>query len=203
MGEISRATGSIAKVFDRRCDVLRELGYLEGAGEHTSVTRAGTTLRTLYSENDLVMAECLRAGIWKDLHPPALAATVSSLLYRGRREDDVRAPRVPGGPRGVLGLALAESQRVWSRIDDLQSAKGLPELPPPHWGIVAPIHGWAQGKGLDAVLADTDIAPGDMVRWCKQVIDVLDQVAQSAPEQQVRERARTAIDGMRRGVVAY
>ncbi|GIG54584.1 DEAD/DEAH box helicase [Demequina activiva] len=203
MGEISRATGSIAKVFDRRCDVLRELGYLDGEGGSTSVTRAGTTLRTLYSENDLVMAECLRTGVWKDLHPPALAATVSSLLYRGRREDDVRAPRVPGGPRGVLGLALAESQRVWSRIDDLQSAKGLPDLPAPHWGIVGPIHGWAQGKGLDAVLADTDIAPGDMVRWCKQVIDVLDQVAQSAPEQQVRERARTAIDAMRRGVVAY
>ncbi|WP_084103741.1 RNA helicase [Demequina sp. NBRC 110056] len=203
VGEISRATGSIAKVFDRRCDVLRELGYLEGTGEDTAITDAGVSLRTLYSENDLVMAECLRTGAWAQLHPPALAATVSSLLYRGRREDEVRTPKVPGGPRGVLGQVLAETQRVWSRIDDLQTDKGLPELPPPHWGIVGPIHGWAQGKGLDTVLRDTEIAPGDMVRWCKQVIDVLDQIAQSAPQPQLRARAHTAIDAMRRGVVAY
>ncbi|MFV0634155.1 DEAD/DEAH box helicase [Demequina sp.] len=203
MGEISRATGSIARVFDKRCDVLRELGYLAGDGESTTITDAGVSLRTLYSENDLVMAECLRTGIWSELHPPALAATVSSLLYRGRREDEVRTPKIAGGPHGVLGQALTQTQRIWSDIDDLQRAKGLPELPAPHWGIVGPIHGWAQGKGLDQVLRDTEIAPGDMVRWCKQVIDVLDQIAQSAPQPQLRARAHTAIDAMRRGVVAY
>jgi len=203
VGEISRATGSIARVFDKRCDVLRELGYLEGEGAATAVTHAGASLRTLYSENDLVMAECLRSGVWRELHPPALAATVSSLLYRGRREDDARTPKVPGGPGGVLGRVLAETQRVWSRIDDLQTARGLPALPEPHWGLVAPIHGWAQGRGLDQVLQGSEIAPGDMVRWCKQVIDVLDQVAQSAPEPELRARAHAAIDAMRRGVVAY
>ncbi|WP_062133745.1 DEAD/DEAH box helicase [Demequina aestuarii] len=203
VGEISRATGSIARVFDKRCDVLRELGYLTGEGEETTVTPAGTSLRTLYSENDLVMAECLRTGAWNELHPAALAATVSSLLYRGRREDESRTPRVPGGSRGVLGHVLADTQRIWTMIDSLQTDRGLPELPPPHWGIAGPIHGWAQGKGLDQVLQDTDIAPGDMVRWCKQVIDVLDQVAQSAPTDVLRGRARTAIDAMRRGVVAY
>lgn len=203
VGEISRATGSIARVFDKRCDVLRELGYLAGVGEETMVTPSGESLRTLYSENDLVMAECLREGIWDRLHPPALAATVSSLLYRGRREDDIRTPRIPGGPRGVLGLALADSQRIWARLDDLQRTHGLPELPPPHWGLVSSIHGWAQGKGLDEVLGDTDIAPGDMVRWCKQVIDVLEQVAQSATSEKVRASAQDAVDAMRRGVVAY
>ncbi|WP_084039992.1 RNA helicase [Demequina sp. NBRC 110053] len=203
MGEISRATGSIARVFDKRCDVLRELGYLAGEGESTVITDAGISLRTLYSENDLVMAECLRTGAWARLHPPALAATVSSLLYRGRREDEVRTSTIPGGPRGVLGTALTDTQRVWSRIDDIQTARGLPELPAPHWGIVGPIHGWAQGKGLDQVLSGTDIAPGDMVRWCKQVIDVLDQIAQSAPQVQLRSRAVAAVEAMRRGVVAH
>lgn len=203
VGEISRATGSIARVFDKRCDVLRQLGYLAGEGDQTMVTPAGTSLRTLYSENDLVMAECLREGVWDRLHPPALAATVSSLLYRGRREDEVRTPRIPGGPRGVLGQALADSQRIWAQLDDLQRAHGLPELPAPHWGLVNSIHGWAQGKGLDEVLGDTDIAPGDMVRWCKQVIDVLDQVAQSAASEKVRASAQGAVDAMRRGVVAY
>jgi ATP-dependent RNA helicase HelY len=128
---------------------------------------------------------------------------VSTLLYNGRKEDDSRTPRVPGGPHGVLGQALAQTARTWSRVDDLHTTHRLPETPAPHWGIVGPIHAWTQGKNLDAVLRGTEIAPGDMVRWCKQVIDSLDQIAQVAPSAVVRERARTAIGAMRRGVVAY
>ncbi|WP_062213780.1 DEAD/DEAH box helicase [Demequina oxidasica] len=201
--EISRATGSIARIFDRRLAVLGDLGYVEGSGTEISVTEAGAMMRTLYSENDLVMSECLRMGVWNDLTPPALAAAVSTLLYNGRREDENRTPNIPGGPHGVLGTALNETVRVWSRIDDLQGAHHLPELNAPHWGIVGAIHGWAQGKSLAASLKGTDTAPGDMVRWCKQVIDILDQVAQVAPNEVVQGRARAAIDGMRRGVVAY
>ena len=160
-------------------------------------------MRTLYAENDLVIAECLRTGAWSALHPPALAAAVSTLLYNGRREDELRQPRVPGGPHGVLGRALQETVRIWSRVSDLQQEHRLGELPAPEWGIVGPVHGWAQGKSLDTVLAGTDIAPGDMVRWCKQVIDALDQIADVAPTEQLRTQALTAIAAMRRGVVAY
>ncbi|MFV0286265.1 MAG: DEAD/DEAH box helicase [Demequina sp.] len=202
-GEIARATGSISALFDRRCAVLRELGYLDGDGPHTAVTNAGALMKRLYSDNDLVIAECLRTGVWQELHPPALAAAVSTLLYGGRREDETRTPHIPGGPGGVLGRALKETVRAWSRIDDLQHAHRLPDAPAPHWGIVSAIHAWAQGKNLDVALKDSEIAPGDMVRWCKQVIDVLDQVAQVAPSEVVRTRAHTAIEAMRRGVVAY
>jgi len=201
--EISRATGSIARIFDRRLAVLSDLGYVEGAGTEVAVTEAGAMMRTLYSENDLVMSECLRLGVWNELNAPALAAAVSTLLYNGRREDENRTPRIPGGPSGMLGRALDETVRVWSRIDDLQGAHHLPDLNAPHWGIVGAIHAWAQGKSLDASLRGTETAPGDMVRWCKQVIDILDQVAQVAPSEVVQGRARTAIVEMRRGVVAY
>ena len=203
VGEIGRATGSIAAVFDRRCGVLRSLGYLTGEGEETAVTELGRAMRTLYAENDIVMAECLRDGAWAELTPPALAAVVSSLLYNGRREDEARTPKIPGGPTGVLGIALRETQRVWSRIDDLHTEHRLPSLPAPQWGIVSAIHGWAQGKSLDAVLNGTDIAPGDMVRWSKQVIDALEQIATSALDARLADRALTAASAMRRGVVAY
>jgi len=201
--EISRATGSIARMFDRRLAVLGDLGYVEGSGVDVAVTEAGAMMRTLYSENDLVMSECLRLGVWNDLNAPALAAAVSTLLYNGRREDENRTPRIPGGPHGTLGNALNETVRVWSRVDDLQGEHHLPELNAPHWGIVGAIHSWAQGKSLAASLRGTETAPGDMVRWCKQVIDILDQVAKAAPSEVVQGRARTAIDSMRRGVVAY
>ena len=68
---------------------------------------------------------------------------------------------------------------------------------------MTPVHRWAAGRGLDAVLRDADIAAGDFVRWCKQVIDVLDQVAKAAPDARLRETARKAVGAVRRGVVAY
>jgi ATP-dependent RNA helicase HelY len=201
--EIDRATGSIAAVFDKRCAVLRDCGYLVGEGDDTSVTSAGVTLKTLYAENDIVMAECLRNGVWERLTPAGLAAAVSTLLYAARRDDAEATPRIPGGPRGVLGEALRETQRVWSRFADLHEERNLPPLPAPHWGLVHAIHSWTQGKSLDAVTKSSDIAPGDMVRWCKQVIDALDQISQSAPSTAISDRAQQAIVAMRRGVVAY
>jgi ATP-dependent RNA helicase HelY len=45
---------------------------------------------------------------------------------------------------------------------------------------------------------------GDFVRWCKQLIDVLGQIGNAAPEgSPVRRNSRRAVDGLLRGVVAY
>jgi ATP-dependent RNA helicase HelY len=48
---------------------------------------------------------------------------------------------------------------------------------------------------------------GDFVRWCKQLVDLLDQISVVAglvdPRSPVRTAARAAIKGVRRGVVAY
>ncbi|MGW0899431.1 hypothetical protein ACWD0G_21030, partial [Streptomyces goshikiensis] len=45
------------------------------------------------------------------------------------------------------------------------------------------------------------------VRWCKQVIDVLGQIAAAAPPSStgstVAKNARKAVDALLRGVVAY
>jgi ATP-dependent RNA helicase HelY len=43
---------------------------------------------------------------------------------------------------------------------------------------------------------------GDFIRWTKQIIDVLDQIAQTAgPELAVT--AKAAVDKVKRGIVAY
>jgi ATP-dependent RNA helicase HelY len=63
------------------------------------------------------------------------------------------------------------------------------------------VHDWAQGAHLDAVI-DADLAAGDFVRWCKQVIDLLDQLADAAPTPGLRETAQRAVHAVRRGIVA-
>ena len=85
----------------------------------------------------------------------------------------------------------------------LESAHRLEATGQLDHGLVAAVHRWAVGRSLDAVLRGSEIAAGDFVRWCKQVIDVLDQVATAAPTPGVRRTAHQAIEKLRRGVVAY
>ena len=75
MRRIEGRTGSIAKVFDRICEVLSSLGYLERSGDgELVVTAPGASLRRLYAESDLLLAECLRLRVWEGLDAAALAA---------------------------------------------------------------------------------------------------------------------------------
>ena len=54
------------------------------------------------------------------------------------------------------------------------------------------------------MLREAEMPAGDFVRWCKQVIDVLGQIAAAAPPGgTVARNARKAVDGVLRGVVAY
>jgi ATP-dependent RNA helicase HelY len=48
------------------------------------------------------------------------------------------------------------------------------------------------------------MSAGDFVRWARQVIDLLSQLAQAAaPTSPVRATARAAMDALNRGVLAY
>lgn len=207
-------TGSIARTFDRTLDVLLTLGYLQrtdartdaGTGLQESgrirVTDDGRWLRRLYAENDLLLAECLRRRAWDGLDPAGLAAVVSTVVYQSRR-DDAPDPYIPGGPTGRLAAVLDETQRVWSEVDDLEEAHGIEATGPLDLGLVGAMYRWASGKNLDSVLRGSDLAAGDFVRWCKQVIDVLDQLGGAAPSDKLRTTARKAQDAVLRGVVAY
>jgi len=96
-----------------------------------------------------------------------------------------------------------ETVRVWSELDDLESALHVESTQPLDLGLVEAVHKWAAGRSLDAVLRGSELAAGDFVRWCKQVIDVLDQLAQAAPHPRLRDTAHRAVGSLRRGVVAY
>ena len=61
------------------------------------------------------------------------------------------------------------------------------------------MHRWARGAHLAAALADNDLPPGDFVRHCRQVIDLLDQLT---ADEELGAVARSAVRAVRRGLVA-
>ncbi|MFK4113241.1 DEAD/DEAH box helicase [Microbacterium sp. NPDC006705] len=199
--QIDTRTGTVARVFDRVVDVLTALDYVSVDSDGTTaLTEAGATMRRIYGERDLLVAEALRRGLWRELDPAGLAALACSLVYEPRRESD--GPGEYGLPRGVFRTALAETQELWAVLDDLEQDHRLPGTEPVATGLAKAMHSWARGMMLDRVLLEADMAAGDFVRWAKQTIDLLDQLSLVADADLART-ARAALDAVRRGIVAY
>jgi ATP-dependent RNA helicase HelY len=191
----------IARTFDRVCAVLERLGYLAG----DTVTADGQRLARLYTELDLLAAECIRLRLWDGLSPAELAACVSALSFESRQPDEAHPPRLP---KGRVPEALAAMVRTWAELDQLEKDNDLSFLHAPDLGFAWASYRWARGASLESVLdGSPDLTPGDFVRSVKQLIDLLDQIAVATPPPaetaSLSVTARAAIDAMRRGVVAY
>jgi ATP-dependent RNA helicase HelY len=187
----------IARTFDRVCAVLERLGYLSG----DTVTPDGKRLGGLYSELDLLAAECLRRRLWDGLSAAELAACVSTLTFGSRQSDDVQPPRLP---KGAVPEVLTSMARTWGQLDQLEKDNDLSFLREPDLGFAWAAYRWARGARLETVLEESrDLTPGDFVRAVKQLIDLLDQIAGAAGGGDLAVTARSAIDSIRRGVVAY
>ncbi len=192
---VENRTNTIARRFDRVCRLLEEAGYLDGEW----VTDQGRRLSRLYTELDLLAAECLRRGMWAGLEPAELAACTSALVFESRQPDDATTPRLPGGRARD---ALAEMVRLWGTLSALEEDFGLDFLREPDLGFAWAAHRWASGARLDVVLAESDLQAGDFVRWARQVIDLLGQLADATADPALRVVAESAVRRMRRGVVA-
>ncbi|RJS47215.1 DEAD/DEAH box helicase [Nocardioides cavernaquae] len=198
---IESRTNTIARQFDRVCDVLISLDYLSLDDEDTTtVTDQGRQLMRIHTDMDLLAAESLRAGLWDDLTPPELAAVLSVLVFEGRRADDQAVPRLPGDK---VKQVVAEMVHLWAQLDVLEKENGLEFLREPDMGFAWAAYRWAEGDDLDDVLRQTGQAAGDFVRWIKQLLDLTDQIASAAAGTPLRNVARAASDQMRRGVVAF
>ncbi len=205
---VRNRTHTIVRTFDRICGLLEELGYLDG----DAVTPAGQRLAAIYTELDLLTAECLRAGIWEGLSPAELAACVSALVFESRQPDDAATPRLPGGRSRE---ALAEMVRIWGAVEERQKEHRVDSPREPDLGFAWAAFRWASGQSLEPVLRDAEMQAGDFVRWTKQLIDLLGQIAVAARDADsdaeaaggtktaVGRTARAAADLLRRGVVAY
>jgi ATP-dependent RNA helicase HelY len=190
-------SNTVARTFDRVCELLVDLGYLTEGG--AAVTPQGDYLKRLYTEKDLLAAECLRLGYWKRLDPPSLAAIVSSLLHEPRRDEADASPRMPNDDVREAHEAMV---RRWSLLEDSERSHMLPTTTCPDAGMAWMMHRWASGQRLEVVLRDSEIGAGDFVRRCKQVVDLLGQIGDAAPDRTLAVTARRAIDVVMRGVVA-
>lgn len=197
---IERRTNTIARRFDRICEVLLSLGYLQDHQGELQVSPYGKSLMRIYTDLDLLIAESLRNNSWVSLDAPSLAAVLSTLAYQARKPEGDLSPHIP---TAKLREALAGLSQLANNLLEVERQHDLAQLRQPDLGLVGAIYEWSRGAELEEVLELCDLAAGDFVRWVKQIIDLAGQVAQAAPDQEMRSVCNELITSLRRGVVAY
>ena len=90
---------------------------------------------------------------------------------RQQRGDDPGTPDLARGVPGGAGRPAA--------------ARTEPDI-----GFSESAYGWAAGRSLADVLADSDLTAGDFVRWVRQVADFAGQIADAAGPGELRDTAR-------------
>jgi ATP-dependent RNA helicase HelY len=155
-------------------------------------------LASIYGDGDILVAEALAEGLFEGLSAAETAALVSTFVYESRE----RVPRQGKMPteesderyRGLLGL-----YRRVRRSEDTHHVELCREL---EAGFATPVFHWAVGGSLEDVLTETDLSPGDFVRSCRQLLDLLRQIQEVAGDG-TADLVRQAADAVDRGVVAY
>ena len=198
LAQIEGRTNQVARTFDRICSLLEELEYLVTEKDDMVVLPSGRMLARIYGERDLLVAECVRHGIWDGLDAAGMAAMAAGLVYEARRDEDLEYRM----PKGNFGDFAEKTVDLWWQLESLSKKHKLPATNPLDFSISYAFHRWASGARLDQVLDITDLLAGDFIRWSKQVIDLLDQIAQ-VTEGKLSTTAKSAIDQVKRGIVAY
>lgn len=171
-------------------DLLSAWGYVSD----WSLTPAGRRLRFVYNELDLLLADVVERGAFADLEPPEIAALASCFVFEPRGEEEVRGG-VPASVTDRWGLV----QERAAQLNAAERARRLPETRLPHPGFAELAFHWAAGTELEDLLGD-DLAAGDFVRTCRQLIDLLRQIRDAHPA--LSRQIAATIRMLDRGVVA-
>ena len=146
-------TGTVARIFDRVVDVLARARLRRGRPTRArpTLTPAGRTMRRIYGERDLLVAESLRIGHLggSGCRVPRRARVLPGLRAAARRRPgrasaDCRADR--------SARRSARPQELWQRWTTSSRTTTCPGTEPISAGLAQAMHSWARGMPLDRVL---------------------------------------------------
>ena len=190
---VENRTHVIAKTFDRICEVLNHLGYIEGE----KPLAQGKILARIFAESDLLLTETIRRGVLEDLSAAELVSVVSAMTFESRGSDNL-ALKIP---HSNVANALATITSIWAELETIEEKFQVKTQREPDFGFCNATYKWASGNSLSSVLRGTDMTVGDFVRSTKQLIDLLTQIGGAS--ESLRPRCREAMAKIDRGVVSY
>jgi superfamily II RNA helicase len=174
--------------FSKRLEKLQELGYLEGE----VLTEKGEFARRIYN-HELVITELFTTTLAKEFTAFDIILIAAALEYEEKRN-------VTFKKAGSLHAhQLLSRFKQFKGIHKYFVESHIAELEPMLWA-------WYKGESFAALLELTTMPEGDIVRFMRRIIDVLQQILHSimhvAPgEVALKDHIHSAIAGIDRGIV--
>jgi ATP-dependent RNA helicase HelY len=182
--------------FDAILHLLEARGYLDRS--EWSLTEAGELLASIFHELDLLIAETVRRGHLDSASPAEVALLASAFVYEPRSTD---TEPVIWSPSSAISERLAGIAELSDGLNEDQRRLGLNQHRAPNAGFGAIAYAWVSGEALIDVVGDDEITGGDFVRTMKMLVDLLGQLARSAPLAETRRTCAQAARLAARDVV--
>jgi ATP-dependent RNA helicase HelY len=115
-------SNSLVDQFERVLALLDDVGCTDG----WTLTDAGQTLAGVFHECDLLIADCVRAGLFDGLNPPQVAALASVFVFEARGSGRGNGDDLPRSfPKSIVDRWWRIADRA-ERLNDRESAYELP-----------------------------------------------------------------------------
>lgn len=193
--KIDKRARSLAKSFNSICDVLQACDYLDSGN---ALTIKGRILAGVYAESDLLLTESISLELFKHLTIPELGAVLSSFVFESRLRFDVNQVSVP--TKNVRDV-LIKIETVYYDLDKKERDLGFTLLRPIDAGFAIAVFDWLNGEPISSILEDSDLSPGDFVRWIKQVMDLSNQLISADIDSSLKKQCYQLRDALDYGIV--
>lgn len=154
--------------FQRHLRLLREEGFV---GMDNRLTENGAWASKLRLDQPLLIAECLRSGVFPRGDEKLLAAVIAPFVYDGDQDLTVIRKELPAR----LTRAYDRVTKTLLPLAGRLKGGGFPVAPLFLWPAVV-IYEWAAGGDWDRIIRKAGIADGDMAMLIMRTADNLRQI---------------------------
>ncbi len=163
------ASSTLWKDFRRYLSFLKAEGFVNGEDR---LSEDGLWTSKLRLDQPLLIAECLRKGVFPRDNAALLAAVIAPFVYDGDLDVKINKKEVPRRLKIVYDRILSTLKPLAERMDSAGFKVGRLPL----WTAVLMFH-WARGMDWDRIIDRMGIAEGDLTMLISRTADNLRQVA--------------------------
>lgn len=193
--KIGNRTSSLGRQFKQISGLLKERDYIT---EDNLLTPSGVVLSKIYAECDLLIAESIKRGFLNDLTNAELAAILSVFVYEGKQIQDGYTTSVP---TQKVKRVLSEIESLLVELQMDEASRNIAKTRGIDASFAIAIHDWVCRVNLDTVLEESNLAPGDFVRWVKQILDLSNQLINSEVDESLRRQLREVKNQANYGII--
>lgn len=161
-------SGNLWEDFLRYLTFLQQEGYVDDGGR---LTGSGLWASRLRLDQPLLIAECVRGGVFPDEDPALLASVVAPFVSDRGHDMTLQKSSVPK----KLQKAYGDVVRAVKPLAIRMAEAGFEAPPLPLWASLALYH-WARGLDWTLVTRSLRIADGDLAMLISRTADNLRQI---------------------------